>query len=81
MARLRPSQWGQPRMATATELWLVLWGSLLALATFWAGALDHFLDHRENHHIRDSQGACESVTLCSAYAPRSLCAEWRDQPA
>lgn len=67
-------------MATETELWLVLWGVLFALAGYGAGELSQWTSHQSAHHERESHAACASAALCSTYAPRGLCAEWRDQP-
>lgn len=66
-------------IATDNELLLVLWGTLLSLGGFWLGELSQWTLHRSSHHARNSAESCESARLCTLeYAPRGLCANWRD---
>jgi len=43
------------------------------------GILNQFEARYLAHHARDGIGVCESAALCSSFAPRALCAEWKDE--
>ena len=64
---------------SARELLLGLWGVIMFILGYGIGNLNQDLVHKLSHHARDGVGVCESAVYCSSFAPRSLCAQWKDE--
>ena len=50
------------------------------IVAYVLGAQWSYQQHEVAHHNPGGIGVCESAMWCDEYAPRALCAQWRDEP-
>ena len=67
-----------PKSVTGRELLLCAWAVILFILGYAMGNINQDMVHKVAHHSHGGIGVCESAVFCPSFAPRSLCARWKD---
>ena len=68
------------RSITDVEAVFLTWGVVMAIVGYLLGMLQVSRTSPLIYEHPDGSGVCTACKYCATFAPRELCAVWRDQP-